>query len=125
MTTAESGASSSAALEEYLSLIDELLAQPFPETDFYDNTGCGGRQHRVRILRASQEADPDEQLACVCAVEELAERRRGRGQPFDHVLAAVELPPHSSGTRSVSITSKRGRRSRWMNPRIWNLLISR
>ncbi|WP_406424285.1 hypothetical protein [Streptomyces sp. NBC_01589] len=65
MTTAESGASSSAALEEYLSLIDELLAQPFPETDFYDNTGCGGPEHRVRILRASQEFwdDDDGQAA--------------------------------------------------------------
>ncbi|MEU6554212.1 hypothetical protein ABZ915_28630 [Streptomyces sp. NPDC046915] len=37
MTTTESGSFSSAALEEYLSLIDELLAQPFPETNFYDD----------------------------------------------------------------------------------------
>ncbi|MGW3738706.1 hypothetical protein [Streptomyces sp. NPDC005148] len=55
MTTAESGSFSSAALEEYLSLIDELLAQPFPEANFHDDAGCGGPEHRVRILRASQE----------------------------------------------------------------------
>ncbi|GHF33397.1 hypothetical protein E5082_30670 [Streptomyces griseoluteus] len=55
MTTAESGSFSSAALEKYLSLIDELLAQPFPEANFSDDTGCGGPDHRVRILRASQE----------------------------------------------------------------------
>ncbi|MFI6932535.1 hypothetical protein [Streptomyces sp. NPDC050287] len=55
MTTAESGSLSSVALEEYLSLIDELLAQPFPQVNLYDHTGCGGPQHRVRILRASQE----------------------------------------------------------------------
>lgn len=55
MTTAEPGSLSSAALEEYLSLIDELLAQPFPEANFYDDTGCGGPEHRVRILRVSQE----------------------------------------------------------------------
>ncbi|MFD4977558.1 hypothetical protein [Streptomyces sp. NPDC058424] len=55
MTTSESEAFSSAALEEYLSLIDELLAQPFPETNFHDDTGCGGPEHRVRILRASQD----------------------------------------------------------------------
>jgi hypothetical protein len=55
MTTAESGAFSSAALEEHLSLIDELVAQPFPETNFDDDTGCGGPEHRVRVLRESQD----------------------------------------------------------------------
>ncbi|MFI6728620.1 hypothetical protein NRF20_45045 [Streptomyces sp. R-74717] len=65
MTTPESGALSSAALEEYLSLIDGLLAQPFPETNFHDGTGCGGPEHRLRILRASQDFwdDDDGQAA--------------------------------------------------------------
>jgi hypothetical protein len=65
MTTAESGSFSSADLEEYLSLIDELLAQPFPEANFHDDTGWGGPEHRVRILRASQEfwEDDDGQAA--------------------------------------------------------------
>ncbi|MFI9810401.1 hypothetical protein ACIHEJ_40070 [Streptomyces sp. NPDC052301] len=35
--------------------IDELLAQPFPEANFDDGAGCGGPEHRVRILRARQE----------------------------------------------------------------------
>ncbi|MFF4694090.1 hypothetical protein [Streptomyces sp. NPDC001307] len=65
MTTAESGSFSSAAFEEYLALIDELLAQPFPEANFHDDTGWGGPEHRVRILRASQEFwdDDDGQAA--------------------------------------------------------------
>ncbi|MGW7099615.1 hypothetical protein [Streptomyces sp. NPDC054838] len=65
MTTDESGAIASAALEKYLSLIDELLGQPFPETNFHDGTGCGGPEHRVRILRASQDFwdDDDGQAA--------------------------------------------------------------
>ncbi len=46
-------------------MIDELLAQPFPETNFRDATGCGGPGYRVRILRASQEFwdDDDGQAA--------------------------------------------------------------
>lgn len=46
-------------------MIDELLAQPFPETNFHDDTGCGGHEHRVRILRDSQEFwdDDDGQAA--------------------------------------------------------------
>jgi hypothetical protein len=65
MTTAESGSFSSADLEGYLCLIEELLAQPFPEADFHDATGCGGPEHRVRILRASEEFwdDDDGQAA--------------------------------------------------------------
>ncbi|MEV7817142.1 hypothetical protein AB0P05_41770 [Streptomyces flaveolus] len=65
MTTVESGSFSSVALEEYLSLIDELLAQPFPEANFHDDTGCGGPEYRVCILRASQDfwADDDGQAA--------------------------------------------------------------
>ncbi|QIY75679.1 hypothetical protein HEP84_48385 [Streptomyces sp. RLB1-33] len=55
MTTAESGAFSSAALEEYLSLIAELLAQPFPEKNLDDVTGYSGPEHRVRVLRASRD----------------------------------------------------------------------
>ncbi|UFR06943.1 cytochrome P450 [Streptomyces sp. Go40/10] len=65
MTTAESGSFSSAALEEYICLIDELRAEPFPEANFHDDTECGGPEHRVRILRASQEFwdDDDGQAA--------------------------------------------------------------
>ncbi|MBM7858268.1 hypothetical protein [Lentzea nigeriaca] len=46
-------------------MIDELLTQPFPETNFHDDTGCGGPRHHVRILRASQEFwdDDDGQVA--------------------------------------------------------------
>lgn len=39
--------------------MDGLLAQPFPETNFHDDTGCGGPEHRVRILRASQDFGVD------------------------------------------------------------------
>ncbi|MEU5256339.1 hypothetical protein [Streptomyces longwoodensis] len=71
MTTAESGSFSSATLEEYLSLIDELLAQPLPEANFDDGTGCGGPEHRVCILRASQEFwdDDDGEAACEAEAE--------------------------------------------------------
>ncbi|MCA6092455.1 hypothetical protein LE181_09815 [Streptomyces sp. SCA3-4] len=50
---------------EYVPLIDEMLAQPFPEADFHDDNGCGGPGHRVRVLRASQEFwdDDDGQAA--------------------------------------------------------------
>jgi hypothetical protein len=35
--------------------MEDLLAQPFPETNSHDATGCGGPGHHVRVLRASQE----------------------------------------------------------------------
>ncbi|MFE1288142.1 hypothetical protein [Streptomyces sp. NPDC058751] len=55
MTAAESEAISSAPLEEHLAMIDELLTQPFPEKEFRDDTGYGGPEYRVRVLRASQQ----------------------------------------------------------------------
>ncbi|MEU6663420.1 hypothetical protein [Streptomyces sp. NPDC046821] len=71
MTTAESGSFSSADLDGYLVLIDELLAQPFPEADFHDDTGDGGPEHRARVLRASQEFwdDDDGQAAREAAAD--------------------------------------------------------
>ncbi|MEV6979407.1 hypothetical protein [Kitasatospora sp. NPDC093806] len=41
--------------EEYLSTIDSLAAQPFPEAAFADATGCGGPEHRVRVLHVSRD----------------------------------------------------------------------
>lgn len=41
--------------EEYLSTIDALLAQPFPEMNFVDVTGCGGPEHHMRVLRVSRD----------------------------------------------------------------------
>ncbi|WP_431961695.1 hypothetical protein [Actinacidiphila sp. bgisy160] len=53
----------SAAVEEYLSLTETMIAQPFPEADVQDAGGYGGPGYRVRILRASQDFwdDPDGQ----------------------------------------------------------------
>lgn len=42
-------------LAQYLSIIDELIAQPFPETEADDDTGYGGPTYRVRGLRMSQD----------------------------------------------------------------------
>ncbi|WP_156110807.1 hypothetical protein [Streptomyces adustus] len=60
MTTDDSGVTSEATFEEYLTLINELLAQPFPETSFSDVDGYGGPGHRVGYLHVSQEFWDDE-----------------------------------------------------------------
>lgn len=49
-----------AALGEYLSLIDELLAPPFPETEADDANGYGGPHYRVGVLWTSQDFRDDE-----------------------------------------------------------------
>ncbi|WUD78240.1 hypothetical protein OG937_44255 [Streptomyces sp. NBC_00510] len=48
-------------------------------------------------------ADAHEELARVRAVEELLEGCRGRGKPFDHMLAAAQLAPAYSpnGTKRL------------------------
>lgn len=50
-------------------MIDELLAQPFPGANFCNDTGYGGPEHRVRILRASQEFWDDDDGEAACAAE--------------------------------------------------------
>ncbi|WP_406858755.1 hypothetical protein ABZO31_00205 [Streptomyces sp. HUAS MG47] len=38
--------------EEYLSTIDALAVQPFPEVTYVDASGGGGPEHHVRDLQA-------------------------------------------------------------------------
>ncbi|MEU6235954.1 hypothetical protein [Kitasatospora sp. NPDC047058] len=60
MTTTESGACSRAVLDEHLAVIDEMLAQPFPESRQADRTGHAGPDHRVRTLWYSRDFWDDE-----------------------------------------------------------------
>ncbi|WP_405497416.1 hypothetical protein [Streptomyces sp. NBC_00096] len=55
MTAAEPEKFSRDTLVRYLSIIDELVAQPFPETDADDDTGHAGPTHRERGLRRSRD----------------------------------------------------------------------
>jgi hypothetical protein len=52
---ADSGSASSAAAEEYVSLIDELIARPFPAVSYQSESGCGGPGHHLRILQESED----------------------------------------------------------------------
>ncbi|WKD30549.1 hypothetical protein [Streptomyces xanthophaeus] len=54
-STAEPEAVPEEALGLYLPVIDAMIAQPFPAAGFEDATGYGGPDHRVRVLRASED----------------------------------------------------------------------
>jgi hypothetical protein len=51
----DSGSASSPAAQEYVRVIDELIARPFPASGYHDEHGHGGPEHHVRILRASED----------------------------------------------------------------------
>ncbi|MCU7826774.1 hypothetical protein [Kitasatospora sp. DSM 101779] len=58
--------------EEYLSTIDSLAVQPFPEVTYVDASGGGGPEHHVRELQVSQDFwDDDDGQARVEAEAEL------------------------------------------------------
>lgn len=60
MGTADSGAAASAAAARHVSLIDELLARPFPHASHWDHTGSAGPGHHLRVLRAGQGFSEDD-----------------------------------------------------------------
>ncbi|MFH9353140.1 hypothetical protein [Kitasatospora sp. NPDC017646] len=58
--------------EQYLSTIDALTVQPFPEMTYVDASGGGGPEHHVRELRVSRDFwDDDDGQAWVTAEAEL------------------------------------------------------
>ncbi|MEU6198342.1 hypothetical protein [Streptomyces sp. NPDC047061] len=59
-------------IEEYLSTIDALAVQPFPEVTYADASGGGGPEHHVRELQVSRDFwDDDDGLAWVEAEADL------------------------------------------------------
>lgn len=60
MTTAELETVAQEALARYLPIIDAMITEPFPATDFEDGAGYGGPAHVVRVLRTSQDFWDDE-----------------------------------------------------------------
>lgn len=61
--------------EEYLSTIDSLAVQPFPEATYVDASGCGGPEHHVRELQVSRDFwDDDDGQAWIEAEAELQAR---------------------------------------------------
>ncbi|MFE2109202.1 hypothetical protein ACFXAF_25525 [Kitasatospora sp. NPDC059463] len=61
--------------EEYLSTIDALAVQPFPEVTYVDASGGGGPEHHVRDLEVSRDFwDDDDGHAWVDAEAELQAR---------------------------------------------------
>ncbi|MEV6333016.1 hypothetical protein [Streptomyces sp. NPDC051909] len=86
--------------EEYISTINALAVQPFPEVAYVDASGEGGPEHRVRELQVSRDfwVDDDGQAwieaeadlrACL---DDLATRLTTR---WDKAFA-VDLGPHLS-----------------------------
>src|SRR5690348_9276848 len=58
--------------EQYLSTIDALAVQPFPEVSYVDASGGGGPEHHVRELQVSRDFwDDDDGQAWVQAEAEL------------------------------------------------------
>ncbi|MFB6820192.1 hypothetical protein ACFCXA_01195 [Streptomyces virginiae] len=94
--------------EEYLSTIDALAVQPFPEATHVDASGEGGPEHHVRMLRVSREFwDDDDGQAWVEAeadlracLDDLAARLTARwGNAF-----VVDLGPYlSAGYEGESV----------------------
>ncbi|MER7694981.1 hypothetical protein [Streptomyces sp. NPDC097610] len=94
--------------EEYLSTIDALVVQPFPEVTYVDASGGGGPEHHVRELQVSRDFwDDDDGQAWVEAeadlqacLDDLAARLTARwGNAF-----VVDLGPYlSAGCEGVPV----------------------
>ncbi|MEV6209293.1 hypothetical protein [Kitasatospora sp. NPDC051914] len=56
-------------LEQHLVLVDELLAQPFPERHVSGTTGHAGPDHRVHFLKQSQDFWDDEDGRALIAAD--------------------------------------------------------
>ncbi|MFJ9871166.1 hypothetical protein [Streptomyces sp. NPDC101165] len=58
--------------EEYISTIDAMVVQPFPEVTYVDSSGEGGPEHHVRELQVSRDFwDEDDGQAWAKAEAEL------------------------------------------------------
>lgn len=55
MTGDEADGQAGATRDEYLAGIDELLARPFPEREYRDDSGFGGPGYHFRTLRRSRD----------------------------------------------------------------------